>query len=128
MQESNFFRGMLWKLLDVSDSDEIIDQIDYLLQSSKEGRYLTVDDLKQSMSSFGGELHLNIELLEEKLYALKIERDALNWKRKEEYDEILVQAKEIEEKTRKNVQYVDNIIIPQLKALSVTYKQNKTVY
>jgi len=128
MQESNFFRGMLWKLLDVSDSDEIIDQIDYLLQSSKEGRYLTVDDLKQSMSSFGGELHLNIELLEEKLYALKIERDALNWKRKEEYDKILVQAKEIEEKTRKNVQYVDNIIIPQLKALSVTYKQNKTVY
>lgn len=103
VQESNFYRGMLKQLRKVSDSDAIIDQIDYLLTSSKEGRFLTLEDLKQSMSALGGELYLNIELLEEKLYALKLERDQLNSKRKEEYDEIQKEADLIEEKTRKNV-------------------------
>lgn len=104
-------------------------QIENLVNGIK-NQHIAYDVIEEKLLEISDDLSLTLKrrALREKMETMSNEKDDLFYKRKSNMDEINTEITKMENNIKSNVQFVDNVIIPQLKAINSTYKEHKKTY
>ena len=120
---------MLRHLKNLALDDSVTSKIDCLLDGTQ-GLNTNLMDLRWTVFLFADQLNftLNEELLVSKLFALKRDREKANKEKATQMKDVEKEAQILDEKVQKNIRFVDQMLIPDMKVASKDFKNSKKIY